>query len=220
MFESYNLGPNSSLVANALTDVAPAVRALGLEAWAMVSTHPYPPQTLAWMRAVFAAPARFIAAATAAARARNLTGFNIDWEPPSGAGAPTPTPQDAASFAAFLDALARALQAEGRQLSVAVAAWSPVWDLRAIGATAVNRVAFMGTYTAPAGEWAAQLALALASVPLRKLVVGLETGGSVNASGVAQRFAALQAAGVRAVGVWRAPVPEEWWGAVEAWEAG
>jgi hypothetical protein len=78
----------------------------------------------------------------------------------------------------------------------------------------------MGTYTAPAGEWATQLALALASVPLHKLVVGLETGTSVNASGVAQRFAALQAAGVRAVGVWRAPVPEEWWGAVEAWEGG
>ena len=45
------------------------------------------------------------AALLAAAREYRLTGFNIDWEP---AGA-TPTPQDAADYAAFLTALSGAV---------------------------------------------------------------------------------------------------------------
>ena len=219
LFEAYNLGPSSALIVNNLTDVVPQLNGLGLEAWAMVSSFPYPPEFLLWMRQLFAAPAPFIAAAIAAGKARNLTGFNVDWEPTSGRNATKPTAEDAAMYAAFLDTFARALHAEGLQLSVDVAAWSPIWDLKAIGATSVDRVGYMGTYTVPDTVWSEQLALAMADIPKQKLVVGLETDNHVNSTGVAYRFAALRKAGVRAVGVWRAAVPDAWWGEVDAWEA-
>ena len=218
LFESYNLGPNATLLPNPLTDVAPRLAALGLESWAMISSYPYPPQFLDWMRQLFAAPAPFIQACISAARARGLTGFNVDWEPPHGANATKPTKEDAAQYAAFLNTFAAALHGSGLQLSVDVAAWSKVWDLKAIGATAVDRVAFMGTYTLPDGVWEQELALVVASVPLEKLVVGLESDNGLNATGLQLRFTALRAAKVRAVGVWRAPIPEFWWGEVDAWE--
>jgi hypothetical protein len=122
-FEDYNLGANSSLIKNNLTQVAGPLAALGLQRWAMISSYPYPPAFLTWMRQVFAQPAPFISACIAAARAENLTGFNVDWEPTSGNGAPTPEPQDALDYAAFLTTLADALHAEGFLLSVDVATW-------------------------------------------------------------------------------------------------
>jgi hypothetical protein len=122
-FEDYNLGANSSLIKNNLTQVAGPLAALGLQRWAMISSYPYPPAFLTWMRQVFVQPAPFISACIAAARAENLTGFNVDWEPTSGNGAPTPEPQDALDYAAFLTTLADALHAEGFLLSVDVATW-------------------------------------------------------------------------------------------------
>ena len=215
-YEAYNLGPASALVANNLSDVGPRIGALGLERWAMVSSYPYPPEFLSYMRAVFAAPAPFIAACLAEGKGKNLSGFNIDWEPPSGKGAPVPTPQDAADYAAFLSALARALHAGGMKVSVAAATWSPIWNLTALGASEVDFVATMGTYTAKFETWDEQLAEALAAIPLPKLIVGLETG-NVNATGLAQRLTALQAADVRQLGLWRLPVPAEYWPFLRAW---
>ena len=91
-FELFNLGAGSRLITNNLTAVAAPVRAAGALALAMVSSYPYPPAFLAWMREVFAAPQPFIDAVVAAAAAHNLSGVNIDFEPPS---SDAPTPQDA-----------------------------------------------------------------------------------------------------------------------------
>jgi hypothetical protein len=219
LYELYNLGPNSTLVTNNLTDVTESIITLGLESWPMISSYPYPPHFLNWMRELFAAPTPFINACIAAAKARHFTGFNVDWEPPSGANATQPTKEDAAAYAAFLDTFATALHAEGILLSVDVAGWSEIWDLKAIGLTGVDRVMYMGTYTKPDDVWLQQLALAMGSIPASKLVIGLETDNMVNATGVALRFAALKKAKVSAVGVWRAGIPTEWWGEVDAWEA-
>jgi len=218
-FEAFNLGPNGTLVVNGLTDVGPAVRALGLEAWAMVSSFPYPPQFLYWMRALFAAPDGFIAACVAEVEARALAGLHIDLEPGGGGGRPSATPQDALDYAAFLSALAAALHAKGARLSVAAASWSPIWNLTALGASGVDLVEFMGTYTHDFATWEAQLAEAVAAVPLDKLVVGLETG-VVNATELQLRLAPLKRANVRKLGVWRLGVPEEWWPFLDAWRRG
>lgn len=215
-FEDYNLGPNSTLVKNNLTQVAPAIKQLGLQRWAMISSYPYPPQFLTWMRQAFAAPQPFIEACLAAARAADLTGFNVDWEPVSGSGAPTPTPQDAADYAAFLTTLADALHAESFQLSVDVATWSPIWNFTELAATHVDYVMTMGTYTDDDSVWQQQLAYAVQTLPPGKLVVGLETvmasnGANYSSSELALRFNAMAATGATQTAVWRMPVPDNWW---------
>lgn len=219
-FELFNLGPNSTLVVNNLTRVSTGIAAAGIPArWAMLSSFPYPPQFLTYMRQVFAQPAPFIAACVAALKADpSITGFNVDWEPVDGAGAPTPTPADALAYTGFLDAFARALHAAGPyQLSVAVASWSPIWNLTAIGGTDVDAVVTMGTYAGNLTTWTRQLGLLLSAVPPAKAVVGLETtnddggGRPFTTDELKERFDALAAAGVRAVGVWRSPIPDNWW---------
>ena len=104
------------------------------------------------MRELFANPQPFIASCIAALKAdASLTGFNVDWEPTSGNGAPTPTADDAVAYAAFLDTFAKALHAAGPyQLTVAVATWSPIWNLTLLGKTDVDLIAHMGTYV---GSW-------------------------------------------------------------------
>jgi hypothetical protein len=90
----FNLGPNSTLVLNNLTNVVDDIKAMDLEAWPMVSSYPYafihlsrleysilfkslrgnfqsflrryPPQFLDWMRQVFANPEPFFEACVAA----------------------------------------------------------------------------------------------------------------------------------------------------------
>ena len=215
-FEAFNLGPNGSLVVNGLTDVGPAVRALGLEAWAMVSSFPYPPQILEWMRALFVAPDAFISACVAEVQARKLAGLHVDMEPGGGGGGPTPTPQDALDYAAFLSKLASALHAKGRRLSVAAAGWSNIWNLTALGSSGVDLVEFMGTYTANFTTWKRQLDEVVAAVPLEKLVVGLETG-VIDAAELALRLEPLRAANVRKLGVWRLGIPVDWWAFLDAW---
>ena len=219
-FELYNLGARSTLVVNNLTRVSAGIAATGIPArWAMLSSYPYPPQFLAYMRQVFAQPAPFIAACVAVLKADpTITGFNVDWEPVDGKGAPTPTSADALAYAGFLDTLAKALHAAGPyQLSVAVATWSPIWNLTAIGATDVDFVASMGTYTGGFATWRRQLGELLAAVPRSKAVVGLETtnddngGRPFTTDELKERFDALSSAGVRAVGIWRSPIPDNWW---------
>jgi hypothetical protein len=186
-FELFNLGPNSTLVTNNLTRVSARIAAAGIaQRHAMVSSYPYPPEFLTWMRQVFAQPAPFISACIAALKADpSLTGFNIDWEPQGGAGAPKPTHGDALAYAAFLDALAKALHAAGDyQLTVAAATWSPIWDLKALGATDVDLIASMGTYTGNFTVWRAQLNDLLSTVPASKAVVGLETTNDVSGVGL------------------------------------
>lgn len=212
-FELFNLGAGSRLITNNLTAVAAPVRAAGALALAMVSSYPYPPAFLAWMREVFAAPQPFIDAVVAAAAAHNLSGVNIDFEPPS---SDAPTPQDAADYAHFLDTLAKALHAHGLLVTVDVATWSAIWDVRAIAATAVDAIFTMNTYTDDDALWLRQLADVVAMIPADKLVVGLETthasdGRAYNVSDLTLRFDALKSAGVRRVGLWASPIPDLFW---------
>lgn len=76
-FENFNLGANSTLIKHNLTNVATRIRAAGAMTLAMVSSYPYPPEFLTWMRQVFADPQPFIDACIAAAADEQLSGFNV-----------------------------------------------------------------------------------------------------------------------------------------------
>lgn len=58
-YEMYNLGDGEKLVLNPLARVTENISALGLTTIPMISSYPYPPQFLDWMRQVFASPQSF-----------------------------------------------------------------------------------------------------------------------------------------------------------------
>lgn len=212
-FELYNLGPDSALIVNNLTRVAAPLKAAGALTLAMVSSYPYPPAFLSYMRQVFANPQPFIDACVKAAADVGLSGFNIDWEPPS---SDKPTPADAAAYAAFLDRLAKALHAHNVLVTVDIATWSAIWNMTAIGLTDVDAIFTMNTYTDDNAVWVKELAEVVAAIPADKLVVGLETthssdGKPYNKTDLELRFSAIKSAGVRRVGLWASPVPDLFW---------
>lgn len=56
-FELYNLGPNGQLITNnGLTNVGPVLKGLGKQTFPMISSYPYPPEFLSWMRQLWNDP--------------------------------------------------------------------------------------------------------------------------------------------------------------------
>ncbi len=104
----------------------------------VISSYPYPPEFLGWMRSVFDDPMPFINACLQAyvshtlshtrkhshkpeipfqrAVRENFTGFNVDWEPT--ADNDPPTAEDARKYAQFLSTFADALHSIGKVLTV------------------------------------------------------------------------------------------------------
>ena len=99
-FEIYNLGANSTLVKNNLTDVSNTIHEMGLDTYAMISSYPYPPDFINYMREVFNNPIPFINDCIIAAKEKKLTGFNIDWEPTDSDDI---TQEDSINYANFLN---------------------------------------------------------------------------------------------------------------------
>ena len=237
-FEKFNLGANSTLVDNTdLADVGPVLRACGLRTVPMVSSFPYPPQFLDWMRQLFAAPAAFVDALRAALAAGGYDGVNVDFEPTVAA-----TAADAQAYAAFLTTLRTELGRDGRFVTVDTATWNSLWNFTALSAamrasacpalpSAAKRdahdqpttppmpaclppgyVVTMSTYTNSLAAFQQQLAFATANVAPAALTVGLQTWPLANETeaGVAARFAALEGAAVCRLGVWKWPPPPYW----------
>jgi hypothetical protein len=221
-FEDYNLGPGSTLVKNNLTQASPPLQASGIQTRvAMLSSFPYPSAFLAWMRQLFANPEPFISACIAASKTEPITGFNVDWEPPSASGDPSPTPQDALDYVAFLNVFADAMHANGLTVSVDVADWSAIWNLTALGLSRVDKVETMSTYTDDFAAFTAALQAAVAVIPAEKLVVGLETvhasdGKPYTDAELAERFDALAALNIVQIGLWKSPIPDNWWPFLDA----
>lgn len=218
-FEDFNLGPNSTLVFNNLTAVAAKIRAADLAPYAMVSSFPYPPQFLEYMRSVFADPEPFIQACLDAARAQGIAGFNIDWEPQTGE---SPTAKDASDYATFLGNFTIAMHDRaGLVVSVDVATWSPIWNIPLIVASGVDYIVTMSTYTDNWVTWQKELAYFVSAVPSHQLVIGLETirdsdNEPFTTAQLKQRFDLLAASKVTQVAVWRSPIPENWWAFLDA----
>lgn len=215
-FEDYNLGPNSTLIKNNLTQVAKPLASLDIETYAMISSYPYPPEFLTWMRAVFNDPFPFIEACWKAADEENLTGFNIDWEPTEGNGAPTPTEEDAVNYANFLNTFSRAMHMKGLKANVDVATWTPIWNYTLIGKTAVDGIFTMATYTDNDTSFLHQMNKIIQAVPIEKIYIGLETTRDSDNQPYTDeqlefRFNAIKQANIHNIGIWRASVPDNWW---------
>jgi len=213
-FEDYNLGPNSTLIKNNLTQVASLIPNT-LQRWAMVSSYPYPPEFLYWMRDVFANPQPFINSCLAAAQTENLTGFNIDWEPTSGNGAPTPTPEDTINYSQFLHTFSQAMHQHGLLTSVDVATWSPIWNYTLIGQTDIDYICTMGTYTSDDTTWYNQFNYGIQNLPTEKYVVGLEIDDNINTTSLQYRFQAIKQANIRQIAIWRMTLPDFWWSFID-----
>jgi len=141
----------------------------------MVSSFPYPPQFLEYMRSVFADPEPFIQACLDAARAQGIAGFNIDWEPQTGE---SPTAKDASDYATFLGNFTFAMHDRaGLVVSVDVATWSPIWNIPLIDSASGLELTLltMSTYTDNWVTWQKELAYFVSAVPSHQLVIGLET---------------------------------------------
>ena len=113
------------------------------------------------------------------------------------------------------------MHAAGLTVSVDVADWSPLWDLQLIGASSVDLVETMSTYTDDFAAFESSLAAAIANVPLDKLVIGLETvkasnGAPYNASELQERFDLLAASNITKIGLWRSGIPDLWWSYLNA----
>jgi len=210
-FDLYNLGANSQLVRNKLTPVHKQISAMGLETFPMVSSYPYPPQFLSWMRQVFAKPQPFIDTAISEAKKEGFTGYNIDWEPTTEG-----TNQDAIDYAHFLTTLSNALHAHHIKVTVDIASWSNIWNFTELSKSTVDKVMDMSTYTGTFATFLAQLNKAVNSFRLDMLGIGLETVDTVtkkpftNAQ-LAIRFAVIRKNNIQEVDVWDMPIPSNMW---------
>jgi len=108
----------------------------------MVSSYPYPPQFLDWMRELFKNPQPFINSALREIQGRGFSGFNLDFEPTVNG-----SPEDAKSYAKFLSTFADALHKINKILTIDVASWNSIWNLTQISHSNVDRIFTMDTYT-------------------------------------------------------------------------
>jgi hypothetical protein len=217
-FEIFNLGPNGELVFNKdLMQVSLPLHKLGFRTFGMISSFPYPPQFLDWMRELFARPEAFFQACIAQAKAHRLTGFNVDFEPTGKA-----THADAVAYAAFLSRFADALHPVGLELSVDVGSWSNVWDWKLLGESRVDTVCLMSTYTGNTTFFESALTRAVAEIGLDKLGVGLEninpnTKKPFSKAEMEDRFQLISKSGATQIDIWDMPIPELWFPMLEAW---
>ena len=149
-FEIYNLGPNSTLIQNNLTDVSNIINAMGLETYAMISSYPYPSNFIDYMREVFNNPTPFINDCIINAKEKKLTGYNIDWEPTNSDDI---TQEDSINYANFLNRFSNEMHKHDIKVSVDIGLWSPIWNLTAISNTNIDQIITMNTYTNNKNTW-------------------------------------------------------------------
>lgn len=216
-FESYNLGPGSTLVKNNLTDVNTPLQQFGVQRFPMVSSYPYPPQFILYMREVFANPQPFIDQCISEAKTYNYTGYNIDWEPAVGGNS-----KDAVDYANFLTTFSDALHEHNLLVSVDCATWSPIWNLTLIGESSVDYVFDMSTYTNSDSSFLNQLQTAVSDVPLTKLGVGMQVTNDytyefMSEANIAWRLQQIEAENVQQIGIWRTPLLPFWFDLLRDW---
>eukprot|EP01091_Cochliopodium_minus_P000369 TRINITY_DN10352_c0_g1_i1.p1 TRINITY_DN10352_c0_g1~~TRINITY_DN10352_c0_g1_i1.p1 ORF type:complete len:278 (+),score=56.74 TRINITY_DN10352_c0_g1_i1:1-834(+) len=206
-FEKYNLGNDSNFVDNiGLTNVSKQLNEWGLITLPMISSYPYPPQFIVWMRNVFKNPLPFINEAINLANQFDYKGFNVDWEPTVNG-----TEQDSKDYANFLDQFAKALHQHGKVLSVDVANWNPLWNFTLLSQTNIDLIMTMSTYTGNFEYFEENLVNAVSQIGLDKLVVGLETVDTTNnlpysTANIAKRFDLINKYNVNKIAFWKSPI--------------
>jgi len=211
-FELFNLGPKSTLVVNNFTQVIKPLTADGLETYAMISSFPYPPDFIDWMRQLFANPQPFFDAAIAQALHYGFTGYNVDFEPTVNG-----TAADAQDYVKFLNEFAKQLHAHKIVLTVCIASWNPIWNWPLLGTTEVDKLMVMSTYATTWSIWENAFNNAVADIPLNKLGIGLECDTKVplTEKDLDERITKLLAAKVQEIDIWQSPIPEHWWPWIE-----
>jgi len=215
-FELYNLGPGGQLQVNNLTQVGDILNLALIETYPMISSYPYPPEFMTWMRELFngsAAGDDFIRQCIDAVLANNWSGLNVDWEPQSGV---QPTHQDALDYARFLNRLGAALHSVEARLTVDVGHWNALFDYTVLGQIAnVDRIIVMGTYTANFTTFQKQLHLAVQQIGVDKLGVGLSTMNlntkqPFSETEIRERFELVKSYEIQEIDLWLMPVPDNW----------
>jgi hypothetical protein len=221
-FERYNLGPNCTLLFNPdLYDLNALLRDnyshVVKRRIAMISSYPYPPQFLTWMRQLFTNPAGFISALTRELVTHQIDGVNVDFEPTANA-----TEADAVNYAEFLQLLKERLGKAGKVVTVAAATWSRVWNLTLIAGAlaptpASNKIpgylTSMNTYTYEDSVFQTMLDLNLgifrgASGAVGQLVVGLENWpNKFTEKELTFHFDLMANRSVCSIALWDAPIP-------------
>lgn len=216
-FEAYDLGSDSALIDNGFANVNPQLKSAGLLTFPMITT-----VDIYKIRALAQNPTPFITAAIAAARTHSFSGFNFDFEPcQSKSTKDLCTNADAQAYAGFLTRFSDAAHAQGLQVSVCAASWSPFFNFTAFAHSTVDRVVSMDTYAFPNTDFDAALERNVAATGVDKVSMGLCTdcGGTLASAEVQRRFDAARKAGVKHVGIWDTPVPASWWPAIESFGA-
>ncbi len=210
-FELYNLGPNGQLIINVnLSNVGPKLKASGLRTYPMISSYPYPPEFLSWMRQLWQTPAvgqALIETLRQESKTHGWTGFQVDWEPTA-----TATPADAQAYAEYLTTMADSLKPV--LVIPTVATWNAIWNLTYLGHTSVHRVVTMSTYASSIATFQKELDYTLQFIPKKLLGVGVENWPDLDA-GIEQRFATTIARGVSELAIWKMPLADDWIAAVQ-----
>lgn len=214
-FERYNLGPDGSLVLNNLTNVGPWLQELGVETWPMVSSYPYPPEFILYMREVFSNPEPFIDQLVAEGKENGYTGWNIDWEPSVGGSS-----ADAKPYADFLTLAANTLHQHDLKLSVDFATWSPIWNVTLLGETTVDYLLDMSTYTNSDESFLDGVQTAVDAIPLDMLGIGVmvtnaATGAFMPPNEIEWRLETIAAYDVPQVAIWMEPLLPFWFPMLE-----
>lgn len=221
-FEKYNLGPNATLIDDTdLENVTPILQNInGIELWPMISSYPYPPEFLTWMRQLFdnqTMAQSFIDQCKQQAIMYGYTGFNIDWEPQTG---PQPTEQDAISYANFLNKMSMEMHSINKKLSVDVGSWNLLWNLTLLSQTNLDFIITMNTYTNHYKTWLNALNDDINGIGANwnnKLVVGLSTTNlsskddhPFTLNQLQMRFDVLNEKGINKIGIWDMPLQSDW----------
>jgi len=214
-FELYNLGPNSQLVVNNFTSVGEQLKSWGLETFPMVSSYPYPPDFLNWMRQLFKNPYPFINAAIKEIKMRGFSGFNLDFEPTT-----TGTSEDASNYARFLSTFASELHHINKILTVDVANWNAVWNLTEISHSKVDRIFTMDTYTTNLTTYQRVFKRDVEQVNnMEKLGIGLQIY-SFSDEEIKERFDMITKYDVREIDIWKMGIPDNWWPFIDSFLSG
>jgi spore germination protein YaaH len=138
----------------------------------------------------------FIQNAVSEAVKSNLDWYNLDFEPSSG------IQNLATQFGAFLTNFANAMHAQGKILSVDIAAWDDgaFWNYSIEGKSSVDPVLSMVTYDSNFARFENGVKAMLANVPLNKIAIGLITVS--DDSTLAERFQLIKASNIECVMIW------------------
>jgi len=201
--EAFDLTWGAAIKDCGYSRVGPELHKAGIMVQPMITT-----ANIGKLRDLWKNPDGFIKQAMAVARNNKgwITGFNIDFEPEGGE---TPTHNDAANFASFLNKFGKALHAEGFKLTVDIANWSPLFEDALLAKADVDRFITMSTYSVGIERFE-QIVKDKANAYGSKAGIGLSTSYHFTGADVKARLAIVRKYKIDTFAIWQAPVPSDW----------